>query len=135
MTPNLIRQRHHSRKIRDRPPPWCSSTKIDHTPNNRNTKQVHPFKIPKNLIKSDPEALFLDFLRSSSPFHLDGEEMADQCCGEMEGDATEEENEHWCPFYCFDNAPEEDFFAEAVAEHGECEGGLGCISTLSSRIG
>ena len=122
MTSNLIRQRHHSRKIRDRPAPRRRRTKIDHTPNNRDTKQIHPLEIPKDLIKPDPEALFLYFLRSSSPFHLDGEEMADQCGGEMEGDTTEEEYEHRRPFYCFDDAPEEDFFAEAVAEHGEREG-------------
>ena len=48
--------------------------------------------------------------------------MADQCCGEMEGDTAEEEYEHRCPFYCFDDAPEEDFFAEAVAEHGDARG-------------
>ena len=84
MTSNLIRQRHHSRKIRDRPAPRRRRTKIDHTPNNRDTKQIHPLEIPKDLIKPDPEALFLYFLRSSSPFHLDGEEMADQRGGEVE---------------------------------------------------
>ena len=130
MTPNLIRQRNHSRKVRDRPSPWCSGTKIDHTSNDRYTKHVHPFEIPKDFIKSHTEPLLLDFLRSGSPFHLDGEKMAEQCSGKMEGDAAEEENEHWCPFYGFDDAPEEDFFAEAVPKHGECEGGLGGVSRL-----
>ena len=109
MTSNLIRQRHHSRKIRDRPAPRRRRTKIDHTPNNRDTKQIHPLEIPKDLIETHTKALFLDFFSSSSPLHLYGEEMADQCCGEMERDTTGEEDEHWCPFYGFDDAPEEDF--------------------------
>ena len=41
----------------------------------------------------------------------------------MKGDATEEKDEHGCPFYGFDDGPEEYFLAETVTQHGERERG------------
>lgn len=46
--------------------------------------------------------------------------MAEDGGSEVERDAAEEENEHWCPFCGLDDGPEEYFLAETVTEHGEC---------------
>jgi hypothetical protein len=47
--------------------------------------------------------------------------MAEDGGGEMQGDTAKKEHEHWCPFYGFDDGPEEYFLTEAVAQHGECK--------------
>ncbi len=98
MTSDLIRQRHNGRKIRDRPSQRRTGTKVNHTRDDGNAEHIHVLEVPDDLIKTDAEPLFLDFLGRSGPFHLDGEEMAEERGREVDGESAEEEDEHGRPF-------------------------------------
>ena len=111
MTSNLVSQRHNSREIRDRPAPRRRCPKIYHASDNWDAEHVHVFEVSEDLIETDAEALLLDFFGRGSPLHFDGEEVAEECGGQVQRDAAKEEDEHRCPFYSLDDGPEEYFLA------------------------
>lgn len=116
----MICQRHDDSKIFDSPASWRSRAELDHAANDRDTEQGHPFEVPEDLVETNTETLPLNFLSSSSSFHLDGKEVAEESNGKMNWDATEED-EHWSPFDYLDDEPEETLFSQSVSKRCKCE--------------
>jgi len=93
MTPNLIRQRHDRREIRDRPRARRKAGQVDHTTRNGQQEGVHPLEVPHNAIETDAETGGFEFFGRGGPFHIDAEGVAEEGFAHVEGEAAEEEDE------------------------------------------
>jgi hypothetical protein len=97
MADNLKREWSDSCPIIDRPSHPSIHTKIDHSSCQGEHRDIHILEILCDAIHTDEETGSLKFLRSCCPFHVNAYEMAEQCFGQVEGDATEEEDKNRSP--------------------------------------
>ena len=98
MASDLIRQRHNRSEICDAPAIGSGDGEVYHAAHNGEYDRIHPLEVSDDAVQTDSESGGFQFFGCRCPFHINAESMANERLHQVEGDATEEENEHGSPF-------------------------------------
>ena len=117
MATNLIGQWNDGREVFDGPTIWRKTSKIDQTTACNGNNKIHPLEVAHNSVQTNPEAA-VELFGRGGPLHVEAEEMAEDRLHQMEGDASEEKKEHWCPFGGIPQREEKGPLSHTMSEHG-----------------
>jgi hypothetical protein len=90
MAPHLVRQRHDSGEVANRPAPGCKFRAVDHAAYHGEQEKVHPLEVAHDAVETDAESGFGEFLGGGRPFDAHAKEVAEDGFEKVEGDAAEE---------------------------------------------